>query len=146
MSLGNPLACRDGVVFEQKCALLDTKMIIDERGISIVINLIDETNITRDKYNSIKQRGTSTLTINAYPLIFSPTDEDKSDAGLREDTDVIAHTAMLDWTNAGFDIDTIDLIRAEVFISGDIYEVRDKAKISQFGTSYLYVVLGLNKK
>ncbi len=148
MSSGQPLACREGVMFEQKCALLDTKMIIDERGISISINIIDETDVTRDKYNSIKQRETSNplLTLFAYPLIFSPTNEDKSDAGLREITDVIAHTAMLDWTNAKYNIDDIDLIRTEVFISGDIYEVKDKAKISQFGDTYLYFVLGLNKK
>ena len=146
MSLGKPLSGSCGVAFEQKCALLDIKMIIDERGMSITLNVIDETDITRDRYNSIKRRGTSTLVLNAYPLIFAPTDEDKSDAGLREDTDVIAHTAMLDWTDAGFDIDNIDLVRAEVFISGDIYEIRDKAQISQFGDTYLYIVLGLNKK
>ncbi len=146
MSLGNPLACRSGVAFEQKGALLDTKMIIDERGFSITINIIDETNITRDIYGSIKARGSSTFTLFAYPIIFAPTDEDKSNGGLREDTDVIVHTSTLDWTVEGYDIDNIDLFRGEVFISGDVYEIRDKARISQFGTTFLYIVLGLNKK
>ena len=55
---------------------------------------------------------------------------------------------MLDWNDAGYTMETlktIDSIRATVIIAGSKYEIRDKVLESQFGNTYLYVLLGLNK-
>ena len=147
----NPAISTTGVQHEEDGALRDAQAIIWERGEQIIIRLNAEQTITRDRFNSIKKRNIpapTTLTFYAYPIIFNPTDKQREDSGLRERTQVILHTAMLDWTAAGFAMTTlkdINSIKASVIIDGAKYEIRDKALRSMFSNTYLYVVLGLNR-
>ena len=132
-------------------ALKDARDILRELGKPIKIQLHVEQKITRDKFNSIKNRGTITtpeITFYSYPLKFNPTEKELDRAGIRERTQVLAKTAMLDWNEAGYTMDTLkDLnsVRATVVIEGAKYEIRDSVLESQFVDTYLYVLIGLNK-
>ncbi len=138
------------ITLTTNCALQDARDIIKEWGKTITIRLHEEQKITRDKFNSIKNRTSQTpdRTFYSYPITYNPTDKEADRAGLRERTQVMAKTAMLDWNDAGFTMETlkdINSIRATVIIAGAKYEIRDKVLESQFGDTYLYVLLGLNR-
>lgn len=140
-----------GITHEQENALIDARDVIRQLGKTIEIRLHEEQKITRDKFGSIKNRGTVSTderTFYAYPVNFNPSDKELDRAGIRERVQVTAKTAMLDWNDAGYTMETlktIDSIRATVIINGAKYEIRDKVLESQFGDTYLYVLLGLNK-
>lgn len=139
------------ITHEQELSLIDARDIIRERGKQIEIRLHTEQKITRDKFGSIKNRGTAQTderTFYSYPLTFNPSEKELDRAGIREKVQVLAKTAMLDWNDAGYPMETLktlDSIRATVIIDGSKYEIRDKVLESQFGGTYLYVLIGLNK-
>ena len=137
-----------GVDHEFKLASCDVKQNIDQYGAPVLIRFNQETTIDRDRYGSIKNRKTNTnkMSINALPITFSPTDKQKSNAGIRENTDVIIWTAMLDWMNNEYTIKDLNSIKADVIINDETYEITDKSLKDQFGLNFLYVVLGLNLK
>lgn len=140
-----------GTTHEQGLALIDARNAIRERGQQIEIRLHVEQKITRDKFNSIKNRGTAQTderTFYAYPVNYNPSTKELDRAGIREKVQVTAKTAMLDWNDAGYYMErlqSLDAVRAIVIIAGSKYEIRDKVLDSQFGSTYLYVLLGLNK-
>lgn len=134
----------------EKCnALKDAENIIIERGIPIKIRLYTESNVSRDKYGSIKTRSSAIeISTYSYPTIFNPTDQERDNAGLRERTGVIIYTAMRTWNQAGYTmarLQTIDLIRSRIIINGVSYEIKDKALHSHFYDTFLYITLGLNR-
>ena len=142
-------AGRCGVDHEYTLAACDVKRTSDEYGFPVVIRFIEEPTVVRDRYNSIvnRQSGSSSLLRTmAHPIQFSPTDKQKTDAGLRENTDVIIWTPILAWDNANRDIDDLNTLKADVEIGKKMYEIVDKALRGQYGIRFLYVVLGLNKK
>ena len=132
-------------------ALRDAQAVIQELGDTILIRLHEEQLITRDKFNSIKQRDvTSTpgISMKAFPIIYNPTDKQLSDSGMKEKTQVLIKTAVQDWIDAGIIVNTlkdIDSIRATVIIDGAKYEIRDKQLDSQYSSTFLYIHLGLNR-
>lgn len=146
MSLGKLVGCSNSTTLEQKNALRDIQAIINERGGSVVFNIADNDTIVRDKFNSIKSRTATTLTLKAYPIIFSPTQKEKDNVGIRENSDVIVTTAMQTWIDYSYDINDIMLIEAEVVLNNNVYEIVDKNYHSQFGDVFLYIVFGLNRK
>lgn len=140
-----------GVELERDHALLDTQAICQERGIDIIIRLRTEDEVVRDKYGSIKKRDTAydEISCRAYPCNFNATDEQKRDAGLREETQTVIYTAMQDWIDNGYDLkrlNDIDLLRATVIVNEVTYEIKDKNLVSQFFDTFLYVTLGLNRR
>ena len=140
---------RCGVDHEFKLAACDVKKNIDQYGAPVLIRFNIEDDVSRDRYGSIKNRiknADNKETFNALPITFSPTDKQKSNAGIRENTDVIIYTAMLDWMNAGYKIEDLNSIKADVIINSRTYEIVDKSLKDQFGLNFLYVVLGLNEK
>lgn len=140
---------RCGVDHEYKLAACDVKRTIDQYGAPVVIRFNTEENIVRDKYGSIINRKkdiNKELNINAFPLTYSPTVKVKTNAGIRENTDLIIWTAMLDWENFGYWIKDLNMIKADVIINGETFEIVDKSFKDQFGINFLYVVLGLNLK
>lgn len=142
----------NGTDFEKCGALRDVKSIVDERGMSIRIELLGEDDIIRDKFNSIKKRNSAeaiVLNIKAFPITFSPTDKQKDKSGIRETTSVIVWTAMQDWIDEGVDTNilmSVDPVRTKVTIKGIDYEISDKNMVDQFVDEFLYVTLGLNRK
>lgn len=149
MSFKKPAISRSKVTLEKQYALRDVSATIQERGHPIEIRLHTESTVQRDRLNSIKKRTSTTkLSFYAYPLVFNPTDKELDRAGIRERTQVIAHTAMFDWNEEDFDmkrLESLDSIRATVIINNQKYEIKEKSLFSEFSDTYLYVVLGLNK-
>ena len=56
---------------------------------------------------------------------------------------------MQDWIDLGFtdkDLSHIDSIRATIVVRGQTYEIKDKNMQDNVGNTFLYVVIGLNRK
>jgi len=138
-----------GITGEKNCALADAQHFIRERGAPVIIRLQTESNVTRDRYGSIKKRTSpGDLTFYAFPIIYSPTVKQLEEAGIREITDVLIKTAVMDWNDAGYTMDTlrvIDSIRATVIINNSKYEIKSKQLDSQYSDTFLYIHLGLNR-
>lgn len=142
---------RDSITFESASALIDAKNMIDELGKLITITLNNDTNVIRDEYGSIKKRSPSGTSHSwySYPITFSPTVKQWQASGLKEHTEVIFKTSMKDWNDAGYTmqrLQSLDMIRAQVVINGQTYEIRDKILDSQFQDTWLYVLIGANRK
>lgn len=141
--------CNTGISLDELLALQRVQCTVKSRGIPIYIKLDDESTIERDSYGSIKKRESSTTTIYAYPIVFSPSQKQKDRNGIKNEVEVMVTTPMQCWLDAGFsdtDLSHIDTIRATVFLRGQTYEIKDKNMDSQFGSTFLYVILGLNRK
>ena len=147
----SPAISTAGTEMSRYHALIDARDIIRELGLPITIRLHKETNVERDRFNSIKNRdasGNPGTTFYSFPIIYNPTTKDLEDSGIREKTEVLIKTAMLDWNDAGYTLarlNDIDSIRATVIINNVTYEIRDKQFDSQYYDTYLYVHLGLNR-
>lgn len=147
MSTCNSGSC--GVSHEFKLASCDITRTINQYGAPILVRFFQEDTITRDDYGSIINRKANNplkLDLKAFPLTFSPTTKEKSNAGIREDTDLIAWTSTAVWLDKGYDINQLNLVKADVIVNGKTYEIVDKSLRDQFGTNFLYTVLGLNLK
>lgn len=140
-----------GTTQEKNDALRDARYFIRERGAPVTVRLHTESTVTRDRFNSIKRRGNGApadLTFYAFPITYNPTDKQLESSGIRERTQVLIKTSVLDWTDAGYDVDTlaaIDSIRATIIINGAKYEIRDKQLDSQYQDTFLYIHIGLNR-
>lgn len=132
-------------------ALIDARDIIRELGQQITVQLFEESTVERDKFNSVKKKDLTTtpgITFYAFPIIYNPTDKQLEDSGMREKTHVLIKTAVLDWTDNDFTVDTlkaINSIRANIIIKGAKYEIVTKQLDSQYRETYLYIHLGLNR-
>lgn len=144
-----PDQCNTGLSLDTKLALLQTQCVIHKRGSVLYLKLDNEQTIERDSFGSIKKRTTPIKTIYGMPIIFSPSQKQKDRNGIKEQVQVLVTTAMQDWKDLGFsdkDLSEIDSIRATVVLRGQTYEIRDKNMQDQIGSTFLYVVLGLNRK
>ena len=138
-----------GVDHEFDLASCDITRTINQYGSPVLIRFFQEDTVIRDDYGSIinrKANNLKKLLINAFPLTFSPTTKEKSNAGIREDSDLIVWTSSIAWLNAGYDVNNLNTIKADVIVNGKTYEIVDKSLRDQFGTKFLYIVLGLNLK
>ena len=130
----------------QYAELKDIKQVLDEWGAAITIQLREEPEVTRGKYNSLKKRGApTTITAKAYPVEYNPSIYQIEKAGLRENVEVIIYTAMCDYINASVGFDDIEIKRSTVILDSQRYEIRDKKKFGQIQDTWLYIILGLNK-
>ena len=138
-----------GVYQEMIDAITDIKSVIDERGNLIQIILRGEQNISRDAYNSIKSKSNidTKYFFRSYPIEFNPNTKKLWAAGLREECDVLIYTAMKDWIDIGLGFSDIILNgNHSVVIEGENYEIKEKALVSQFADTYLYISLGCFKR
>lgn len=142
-----------GVELEKLNALQDAQDYLFERGNDITLCINDEGSIERGLYGSIKKRTSTKLTLHAYPVIYSPTDDQLKVAGINESVDVIITLAVKDFydnslmsidNNASFD--TLDTTRWEIILDGNLYVIADKNLINHFSHVYLNISLGLNRK
>lgn len=151
MSFGPPIVCNTAYNLERDQALFDVQEMV-RNGYQVQIRLREETEVSRDKWGSIKQHSNSpdpTITRWALPVIFSPTDKQLEQVGIREQVDCIFHTAMKDWLDDGYTLDTLqalDMIRSTIIIRGATYEFRQKSLFDPYHDQYLYVVMGVNRK
>ena len=141
--------------FELLAALNDIKCVAVEWGATVKFRIRKESQIVRDDYNSIKrfnntESGESPiateLVMKAYPINYNPSQRDLDKSGLKERTEVILYTPRQYWIDASLGIDDIDMERTTVILDDCTYEIRDKARNSQFREDFLYYVFGINKK
>jgi len=140
-----PVARENGVTFERDSALLDAKWMIDERGMAIIYYARSESNVQRDKYNSLKRKTDVTgITVYAYPVTFNPIDDQLRKAGLKEEVDVLIYTAMKDWSlNDIIPIDDIDHTRDSIVLMGKSYIIKEVGFANHFSDTFLNVTFGL---
>ena len=136
--------------FEASCAQLDVQAALREYGATITAHIRTEADVVRDNYNSIKSRPTdqtpTDATFCAFPIQYQPNEKQLEKAGLREKVDVAVYTAAQDWIDAGWDFNKLDIKRTTVIVDGEEFEIRDKARVSQFQNVWLYFTLGLSKR
>jgi len=146
MSLPTP---RDAMAFNRTNALLDAQTVINTLGKQITIKLFIDATINKDNYGNIKSKSTNAgLAFYSYPLTYSPTQKQWEESGLKEKTDVMIKTAMKTWNDYGYTMErlqSLDMIRAEIIIDTQRFEIKDKVLESQFYDTYLYVLIGANK-
>lgn len=126
----------------------DIKEMVDERGESIKVISRTESDVTRDKYNSIKKRAQHTIFfLKAYPVIFNPTSKQLEKAGIKEKCDVMIYTAYLDWSQNDIEFEDIEINgRTTIMIRANEYEIREKNVEVQLIDSFGYVTLALSRK
>ena len=141
---------RSAIDFNYQCALTDVECQVNEVGLELTFESIIESDLRRDKYRSVQRNidvpTSRTLTVYAYPAIFSPNTKQIEKAGLFEPSDIIVYTPMKTWIDASFTFDNLDLIRWDVVVNDAVYHIEEKTRYGQLGSDYLYVVFGLTKK
>lgn len=142
-------ACTD---FETQAALLDAYCVAIEWGMSIVFRQRFETQVLRDRYNSVARYNVAesvaslAVDMRTYPAQFSPTTRDIEKSGLRERTEVIIYIPAKYFIDNNIDFERITPEFCTFDILGSVYEIRDKARQSQFRGVFLYYVFGLHKR
>jgi hypothetical protein len=138
---------RSGASKERIDAQTDVLFSCKEYGLPILIEVRKETDISRDLYNSVKSRPTTTTQFNTYsfPTIYSPTTPQMEKAGIREKTEIILYLPKLDFDNNSLSILSPDFNRCTLIINGAKYEIKDKALNSHFLDDFLYITIGVNK-
>lgn len=137
-----------GVQFEKESALADAKWVIDERGVTIIYYPRTETEIGRDKYNSLNKKSivsvADSITMKAFPVTYSPLDDDLKKAGLREVVDVLIYTSMQDWIDNDINPEEdIEDIRDSIVLRGRTYSIKDFGFANHFSDTFLNVTFGL---
>jgi hypothetical protein len=135
-------------LWERISGQADIKSIVDERGEVLKIISRSESDVTRDKYNSIKSRAQNTVFfLKSYPVVFTPTSKQLEKAGIKEKCDVLIYTAYLDWSNNDLEFEDIEIMgRTTIMIRGNEYEIREKNVEVQLTDSFGYITMGLSKK
>ena len=136
---------RMGSHFEKITALLDAKWMIDERGALITYYKRNESDVSRDRYYSIKKKGAVTATtMYSFPITFNPTDKELMKAGLRENVDVMIYTAMQDWIDEDIIPKTeIDSTRDTINLMSESYQIKEIGFSNHFLDTFLNVTFGL---
>ena len=137
------------VLFELKCSQQDAKELIDEYGDEVKFYLRSESNVTRDKYNSLENVSATEdllLTTDTFPIVDSPTNKQLEKAGLTEKADLMITTAMKCWLDASIDVNNIDLIRMTVVVDNITYRAKEKSHSVQIANGYIYLNFGLSVK
>jgi len=142
---------RNGVKLERDQALIDVRDKVNEMGELCRFELHTEQTVERDKFGNIIRRidnPSIAFDLYAFPIIMNPTEEQSEKAGLREATDIIIWTSILDWWEKGYTserLQFIDSIRMTVIIHGAKYEIKAKNFESDFSDTNLYLTIGLNR-
>jgi len=135
-----------GVTLEQWGAMLDVQEICIEYGDDISVWIRQELDIVRDKYNSFKRENINPpieIAMKAYPVTFNPDRKTLLRAGILEETELLIYTPMASWITEGILYDDIDMIRTTMTVQGSKYQIKEKARSSQFKNSFLYITFGL---
>lgn len=138
------------ITHEQWGALVDVQNTVNEYGDDVTVDFRGETDITRDKYNSIVQNvGVATpprYELKAWPVEYQPNRKQVEKAGLREDCQVTVWLATKDLLDRNISFDGIETEKMSVFLDGNEYGVNEKGKAMIFANIHLYITLGLFKR
>lgn len=135
------------VQLERDHALRDAQSTVNEYGNDITISIDKESNIVRDKYNSVNVKGDAgtRYDIKAYPVIDRPHERQLQKAGLTNTADMIVYTATKDWTDRGIEFEDIDINRVVIYYEGSRFNIKEKGHESMFADTHLYITFGLSK-
>lgn len=139
------------VQLERDQALIDVSAIVNEYGEDIVVYIRGESDVTRDKYKSLKRVSFATTTpvqysLKAYPVEHSPNRMMMEKAGIREQCECIAWFATKDLTDNSLSFDFIENEKVTIIIDGNDYGVSEKGKAVLYADAHLYTTFGLFKK
>jgi hypothetical protein len=128
----------------QSAALIDVLNIVNGYGHEIKLYY---GTVSRDEYGSIISRtSTSSYTIKAFPITLNPTRKDIEKAGFTQTLDITVYLSKLDADRKGIFYDEINPNEWTLEYNGAEYTIKEKSLFSQFGSDFLYIVLGGHKK
>jgi len=139
--------------FELELALRDARNDIHENGTLIYFINRNESQISRDKYNSIQSRtsgndgfiNSNVIPIYANNIQIAPNRRELEKAGLTEVVEISFQTARLDWIEIGIDFNEIDKLRPTIKMLDSEYEIKEKGLSEQYLSNFLFVNFGVNK-
>jgi len=137
------------IQFEKELALKDFNDPVQEIGEVLTFELNNESNVSRDRLNSIQQTNKASpliLEIKAFPINMSPTRRELIESGIKKEVDILIHTANQEWKDKGIEFENIDIIRTRVRFRKGQYQIKEKALVSQFSDEFLYITFGLLKR
>jgi len=138
------------VVLERNHALQDVSDICREYGEDVTIYIRYESDVTRDKYNSLKQTSFAVAPVKhelkANPVDHTPNKQTMEKAGIREDCQCIIYFSTKDLIDRELNFDTIENEKITIIIDGNEYGIRDKGKAVSYADAHLYTTIGLFKK
>ncbi|TGL39636.1 hypothetical protein EHQ53_14030 [Leptospira langatensis] len=139
---------------EMNQALREVSKMLSCYGTACLLYDGDESSIERDDYGNIISYGQGSTELNCQ-FIPNPTDKQLEKAGIRETCDGIIYLATFDCNAAGYSYEdefnpdktplykAIDAIRQIVQFQGTVYKITSRNRVSQFGSKFLYITLGV---
>jgi hypothetical protein len=128
-------------------ALRQVKYEVDFIGNLVQFNYREESDVTRDDYNSIKAKNIiHNYYMKCYPIVKNPSADKLEKAGLRDESDLLLYLPTLSLNLLGFTFDDIDKNRMTIKVDNQTYEIKEKSEVGQIANEYCYVTLGLFKK
>ncbi len=124
-------------------ALKDVQRTVNSYGRIVKFqNNNDSGDVTRDNYKSIKKRSGTIIEQKSFPIRFSPSDKELSEAGMTEKVDVIVWTSNLNWSDATITFKDLYSYQMVMEVDSVKYKVTQKNKISHFGNNHLWITFG----
>jgi hypothetical protein len=130
-------------------ALCQIQEVCKSWGALIEITVRDESQVSRDDYESIKQYYdaiSSTFTICAFPIDYQPDRHRLDRAGLFQESEVLITTPTKCWLDNGLSFLDIDIKRTTVQLGDESYKVREKGRQQVINLTPLYYTFGLYKE
>ena len=117
-------------------------------GCPITVYLNLESQLTRDRFNQISKLPNTNkiITVYALPLTPSPTQYQLNKAGIKENVDYIAYTPSITWLSNDISFDDLKQENTEFKIENKTYILKDKNRVSQMASTYLYWTVGMVEK
>lgn len=138
-----PAACTAGNFLVQQ-ALCDVYAEVAQWGHTVSARIRTESDITRDRYNSIKtQAAVTVIEMRAMPIDFQPNRYRLEKAGLVEEVEVSVWIPSYYFLLESMEFEAIDIRRTSFYITGSMYNVKEKSRVGQFQDQWLYFTFGL---
>jgi hypothetical protein len=138
-----PTACNPGSFLVQQ-ALCDVYSEVSLWGHDVQLRVRTEADVTRDRYNSVKTQETVTpIDLKAMPIDFQPNRYRLEKAGLFEEAEVSIWIPSYAFLLQSLPFEDIDLRRCSFYITGSLYNIKEKSRVGQFQNSWLYYTFGL---
>ena len=129
-------------------ALLDVYDVLRDYGDILTVYIETEATVTKDEYGSIKTRSPDApVDLFVYPFTQNPSQKELEKVGIRESVDCIAYLSRYEVEEEkGLSLKSFDTVRGRVVHGDDEFAIKEKSAFSPFGSTTLYIVLGLKRK
>jgi len=130
-------------------ALKDVKRVVTEHGQTLKFQISEDkpSDITRDKYRSVRKITGPIFIEKSFPVRYSPSDKLLSKHGITEKVDILVYTSTLLWReNHSLEFDDIYKYLIQVQMPDKrLYQGKHVVTHSHYGDDFLYIVFGLVK-